>query len=45
MRRRRLLLGVAVALAVLVPLGWLWVTSLVPGSYAPMEMGYPDYGG
>jgi FtsP/CotA-like multicopper oxidase with cupredoxin domain len=30
---------------VLVPLGWLWVSSLVPGTYSVMEMGYPDYGG
>jgi len=29
-------------LAVLVPLGWLWASSLVPGTYSVMEMGYPD---
>jgi FtsP/CotA-like multicopper oxidase with cupredoxin domain len=34
-----------VALAVLVPLGYLWATSLVPGTYSAMDMGYADYGG
>ncbi|TCC54975.1 multicopper oxidase family protein [Kribbella pittospori] len=33
------------ALAVLVPLGYLWATSLVPGDYSPTEMGYADFGG
>ncbi|GAA1117054.1 hypothetical protein GCM10009630_13490 [Kribbella jejuensis] len=32
-------------LAVLVPLGYLWATSLVPDSYNPAKMGYADYGG
>jgi FtsP/CotA-like multicopper oxidase with cupredoxin domain len=44
-RRRRVLIGSAAAVALLAPLGYLWATSLVPGSYAPMEMGYADYGG
>ncbi|MFF0269596.1 multicopper oxidase family protein [Kribbella sp. NPDC004536] len=39
------LVALGVTLAVLVPLGYLWVTSLVPGSYNPAEMGYADYGG
>jgi FtsP/CotA-like multicopper oxidase with cupredoxin domain len=34
-----------VALAVLVPLAYLWATSLVPGNYSAMDMGYADYGG
>jgi FtsP/CotA-like multicopper oxidase with cupredoxin domain len=34
-----------VALAVLVPLGYLWATSLVPNDYSAMDMGYADYGG
>jgi FtsP/CotA-like multicopper oxidase with cupredoxin domain len=29
----------------LVPLGWLWYSSLVPSTYNVMDMGYPDYGG
>ncbi len=44
-RRRRALAGTAVALVVLAPLAWFWTGSLVPDSYAPMEMGYADYGG
>ncbi|MFG1905991.1 multicopper oxidase family protein [Kribbella sp. NPDC048928] len=39
------LVALGVTLAVLVPLGYLWTTSLVPGSYNPAEMGYADYGG
>ncbi len=42
---RRGLISLAVALAVLVPIGWLWFTSLVPDELAPMEMGAADYGG
>jgi FtsP/CotA-like multicopper oxidase with cupredoxin domain len=34
-----------VALAVLVPLGYLWATSLVPNDYSALDMGYADYGG
>jgi FtsP/CotA-like multicopper oxidase with cupredoxin domain len=46
-RRRsdRVVVGVVASLAVLVPLGWLWVGSLVPETYSVMDMGYPDYGG
>ncbi|MDX3004512.1 multicopper oxidase family protein [Kribbella solani] len=44
-RRWGRLVAVGVALAVLVPLGYLWATSLVPGEYNPAEMGYADYGG
>jgi FtsP/CotA-like multicopper oxidase with cupredoxin domain len=39
------LIALGVALAVLVPLAYLWATSLVPGSYSAMDMGYADYGG
>lgn len=42
---RRLLIAGLVSLAVLAPLGWMWVTSLSPDDYAPMEMGYADFGG
>lgn len=44
-RRRGRFIALAVALAVLVPLGYLWATSLVPGEYSAAEMGYADYGG
>jgi FtsP/CotA-like multicopper oxidase with cupredoxin domain len=44
-RRRGRLVALGITLAVLVPLGYLWVTSLVPGSYNPAEMGYADHGG
>jgi FtsP/CotA-like multicopper oxidase with cupredoxin domain len=44
-RRWGRLIALGVTLAVLVPLGYLWATSLVPGSYNPAEMGYADYGG
>ncbi|HEY0691553.1 MAG TPA: multicopper oxidase domain-containing protein, partial [Kribbella sp.] len=46
--RRRLrgrLVALGVALAVLVPLGYLWATSLVPNDYSALDMGYADYGG
>jgi FtsP/CotA-like multicopper oxidase with cupredoxin domain len=39
------LIALGVALAVLVPLAYLWATSLVPGNYSAMDMGYADYGG
>ncbi|MEU0092405.1 multicopper oxidase family protein [Kribbella sp. NPDC006257] len=42
---KRLLIALGVALAVLVPLGYFWATSLVPGNYSAMDMGYADYGG
>jgi FtsP/CotA-like multicopper oxidase with cupredoxin domain len=43
--RRRLLVACLASLAVLVPLGWFWQASLLPGSYSVMDMGYMDYGG
>ncbi|WP_328320379.1 multicopper oxidase family protein [Kribbella sp. NBC_00382] len=46
MRRwRGRLIALGVTLAVLVPLAYLWATSLVPNNYSPMDMGYADYGG
>ncbi|MBD0292639.1 MAG: multicopper oxidase family protein [Jiangellaceae bacterium] len=44
-RPDRLVVAIVVSLAILVPLGWIWVSSLVPGSYSVMAMGYPDRGG
>lgn len=43
--RRRLLLAVLAAVAVLGPLAYFWQASLVPGTYSVMDMGYLDYGG
>ncbi|HYH30629.1 MAG TPA: multicopper oxidase family protein [Pseudonocardia sp.] len=42
--RRRLLVAVGGALAVLAPLGWMWQASLLPGTYSMMDMGYRDEG-
>jgi len=33
------------AAALVLPLGWLWKTSLLPSTYSVMDMGYLDYGG
>ncbi|MFC0626540.1 multicopper oxidase family protein [Kribbella deserti] len=44
-KRRRTLVALGSALAVLSPLAYLWATSLVPGEYSAMEMGYVDNGG
>ena len=44
-RSDRVVVGIVASLAVLVPIGWLWVSSLVPATYSVMDMGYPDYGG
>jgi FtsP/CotA-like multicopper oxidase with cupredoxin domain len=41
----RIGLAVAATLAVLVPLGWFWVDSLVPSTYNMVAMGRPDNGG
>jgi FtsP/CotA-like multicopper oxidase with cupredoxin domain len=43
--RARLIISIVAALAILVPLAWLWQSSLVPSSYSVTGMGYPDYGG
>ena len=43
--RLRVLLPVAAALAVVVPLAWLWQASLLPDTYSVTDMGYVDTGG
>lgn len=43
--RVRLLAGLLATAAILVPVGVMWVHSLVPGTYSVMEMGYADFGG
>jgi len=43
--RTRTLVAVVAALAVLVPVGWMWADSLVPSTYSMMDMGTPDLGG
>jgi FtsP/CotA-like multicopper oxidase with cupredoxin domain len=42
---RRTVLAVIVTVAILLPLGWHWKTSLLPSTYSVMDMGYADYGG
>jgi FtsP/CotA-like multicopper oxidase with cupredoxin domain len=44
-RRLRTALPLLAALAVVVPLGWMWASSFVPSSYSATEMGYVDDGG
>ena len=44
-RRLRTVLPLLAALAVLVPLGWMWASSFVPSSYSATDMGYVDDGG
>ena len=43
--RLRLPAAVAVALAILVPLGWMWWASRIPSSFSMTAMGYVDNGG
>jgi FtsP/CotA-like multicopper oxidase with cupredoxin domain len=43
--RLRLILPIVLALALVVPLGWMWQQSLLPGSYSAMDTGYDDLGG
>lgn len=43
--RVRLLVGLVLTLAIVVPLGWMWWDSRLPGSYSAMDMGELDYGG
>ena len=43
--RRRTLIALAVAVAVLGPIAWFWQASLMPGRYSVMDMGYVDGGG
>lgn len=44
-RHRKLLIAVVATAVVLGPIAYLWASSLVPGTYSMMDMGYPDYGG
>ncbi len=44
-QRIRLLISLAAAALVLLPLGWFWQQSLMPSTYSVMDMGYADYGG
>ena len=43
--RRTLLVPLLAALAVLVPLAWMWQSSRVPKTYSVMDMGQADWGG
>ncbi len=43
--RRRTWIAIAATLALLLPLGWMWKSSLLPDSYDMAEMGYADWGG
>ena len=43
--RRRLLLAVLAAVAVVAPLGWMWQGSRLPSTYSVMDMGAVDLGG
>jgi len=44
-RRLRATIATLGALAIVVPLGWLWWSSLLPSSYDLATMGYVDLGG
>ena len=43
--RTRLWLASGATAALVLPLGWMWQASLLPGSYDMAEMGYADWGG
>ncbi len=43
--RWRQIVAVAAALAVVLPLAWMWQASRMPGEYSVMDMGYVDTGG
>ena len=43
--RVRVLVGVVLTLAIVVPLGVMWWNSRLPSSYSAMDMGEMDYGG
>jgi FtsP/CotA-like multicopper oxidase with cupredoxin domain len=45
LRRPRALLPLIAALAVVLPVGWMWASSLVPSVYSATDMGYVDDGG
>ena len=42
--RVRVLVGIVLTLAIVVPLGWMWWNSRLPSLYSVMDMGYVDYG-
>lgn len=42
--RLRLLVGLVLTLAIVVPLGWMWWGSRIPASYSAMDMGEHDLG-
>ena len=44
-RRARVVLPVLATVAIVAPLTWMWLASLMPPAYSVMDMGYPDYGG
>jgi FtsP/CotA-like multicopper oxidase with cupredoxin domain len=41
----RVLVGVVLTLAIVLPLGWMWWDSRLPSSYSAASMGQMDYGG
>jgi FtsP/CotA-like multicopper oxidase with cupredoxin domain len=43
--RIRIILACLATAALVVPLGWLWWSSLMPDEYSVMDMGYADLGG
>ena len=43
--RWRQIVAVAAALAIVLPLAWMWQASRMPGEYSIMDMGYVDTGG
>lgn len=43
--RGRLLVALLASAAIVVPLGWASYSSVMPGTYSVMDMGYLDYGG
>lgn len=43
--RRGAILACLATAALVLPLAWMWWSSLLPGEYSVMEMGYADYGG
>ncbi|HEU4513071.1 MAG TPA: multicopper oxidase family protein [Nocardioidaceae bacterium] len=43
--RLRMLLACLATAVLVVPLGWMWWSSLMPDEYSVMEMGYADLGG
>ena len=44
-RRVRVVLPVLATVAIVAPLTWMWLASMMPSAYSIMDMGYADYGG